>query len=225
MIELCKVTKSYFTGVELNVLREIDLAIHANEYVGIVGPSGSGKSTLLNLLGLLDRPTTGSVVFEGHNVVDMSDDELSRLRGRSIGFVFQSYHLIGHLSVLENVELPLFYQKVSPRERKRLALERLAEVQMGHRLHHLPAQLSGGEKQRAAIARALISDPNLILADEPTGNLDSKTGEEILAIFKGLQARGKTLVVITHDISIAQKIPRIIRMTDGVASEERKLCR
>jgi putative ABC transport system ATP-binding protein len=219
MIKLVNIGKTYPAGEGVRALQGVNLHVRAGEYVGILGPSGSGKSTLLNLLGLLDTPSTGQLLFEDRDVATLTDLELSRLRGRAIGFVFQSFHLITHLSVLENVELPLFYQGVPPRERRARAQAQLAGVNLGHRLNHLPRQLSGGECQRTAIARALVTEPKLVLADEPTGNLDSKTGLDILATFDALHSLGKTLIVITHDLSVARRIPRIVRIADGVMSE------
>ncbi len=219
MIRLVNIGKTYPAGAGVRALISVNLHIREGQYVGILGPSGSGKSTLLNLLGLLDVPTSGELRFEGRDVATLSDQELSRLRGRAIGFVFQSFHLVSHLSVSENVELPLFYQGVPHRERRERARAQLACVNLAHRLHHLPRQLSGGECQRTAIARALVTEPKLVLADEPTGNLDSKTGTEILALFDALHAQGKTLAVITHDLSVASRIPRIVRIADGILSE------
>ena len=219
MIRLVNIGKTYPAGAGVRALISVNLHIREGQYVGILGPSGSGKSTLLNLLGLLDVPTSGELRFEGRDVATLSDQELSRLRGRAIGFVFQSFHLVSHLSVSENVELPLFYQGVPHRERRERARAQLACVNLAHRLHHLPRQLSGGECQRTAIARALVTEPKLVLADEPTGNLDSKTGIEILALFDALHAQGKTLAVITHDLSVASRIPRIVRIADGILSE------
>jgi putative ABC transport system ATP-binding protein len=220
MIELLNVSKVYPAGTPVNAIRGVSLRVATNDYVGILGPSGSGKSTLLNLMGLLDVPTEGEVRFDGRHTATLSDAELSRLRGRSIGFVFQSFHLIPHLSVMENVELPLFYQGTSPRERRARAEAELNQVNLGHRLRHLPRQLSGGECQRAAIARALVTRPSLVLADEPTGNLDSASGGEILSIFGRLHAQGKTLVVITHEPAVAQRIPRLLHMVDGRVRED-----
>ncbi len=219
MIKLLDVTKTYFLGTGVQALRNANLTIERNEYVGILGPSGSGKSTLLYLLGLLDTPTQGRVLFEGRDTAQLTDNELSALRGRSIGFVFQSYHLVSHLSVRENVELPLYYQGLDPWERHDRAKAQIQKVNMAHRMNHLPTELSGGERQRVAIARALVTDPKLILADEPTGNLDSKSGAEILEIFEQLHAQGKTVVMITHDLSIAHRFPRVIRIADGMLQE------
>jgi putative ABC transport system ATP-binding protein len=220
MIELVNISKIYPAGTGVRALEGVNLTIRDGEYVGILGPSGSGKSTLLNLLGLLDSPTSGNLRYDHRDTTTFDDTELSRFRGRAIGFVFQSFHLINHMSVLENVELPLFYQGVSARERRARAEDQLRAVNLGHRLHHRPRQLSGGECQRTAIARALVTNPPMLLADEPTGNLDSKSGLEILAIFENLHQLGKTLVVITHDLNVARRIPRIVRIADGVLTEE-----
>lgn len=220
MIELVNISKIYPAGAGVRALEGVNLTIRDGEYVGILGPSGSGKSTLLNLLGLLDAPTSGNLRYDDRDTTTFDYTELSRFRGRSIGFVFQSFHLINHMSVVENVELPLFYQGVSARERRARAEAQLQAVNLGHRLLHLPRQLSGGECQRTAIARALVTNPPMVLADEPTGNLDSKSGQEILAIFENLHRLGKTLVVITHDLTVARRIPRIVRIADGVLTEE-----
>ena len=219
MIQLIDIAKIYPAGAGVRALEGVNLTIRDGEYVGILGPSGSGKSTLLNLLGLLDTPTSGVLRYDDRDTTTFTDAELSRFRGRAIGFVFQSFHLINHLSVVENVELPLFYQGVPPRERRARAEAHLAAVNLGHRLFHRPRQLSGGECQRTAIARALVTDPPMILADEPTGNLDSKSGQEILAIFDALHQQAKTLVVITHDLTVAKRIPRIVHIADGVLTE------
>jgi putative ABC transport system ATP-binding protein len=220
VIEFHHVTKSYDIGRELRILHDVNMVIERGELTAILGPSGSGKSTLLHIMGLLDRATGGQVLFEGRDVATLSDDELSTLRGRSIGFVFQSYQLIGYLSALENVEVPLFYRGVPPRERRERARRCLEAVRMLHRADHIPAKLSGGECQRVAIARALVGDPDLILADEPTGNLDTATGEEIVNIFQRLHAEGRTIALITHDTSLAARTPRVIHIRDGRVEPE-----
>jgi putative ABC transport system ATP-binding protein len=220
MIRLEHVTKTYPVGEGLTVLRDVNLHVTEHEYVGVLGPSGSGKSSLLYLLGLMDRPTSGLYRFEGLDVSALSDSHLSAMRGTRIGFVFQSFHLVGHLSAIENVELPLFYQRVPRSERRRRAAEALEQVGLQGRTRHHPAQLSGGESQRVAIARAIVTRPSLILADEPTGNLDSATGRDILAVLSELHAAGATVVMITHDPTIAARIPRIIRISDGCILEE-----
>jgi putative ABC transport system ATP-binding protein len=215
MLHMQGVSKVYAAGGGVRALDHVTLAVGSNDYLGIVGASGSGKSTMLHLMGLLDTPTEGELWFDDLEIRRLSDTELSRLRGRAIGFVFQAFHLIPHLSVLENVELPLFYQGVPPRERRARALASLEEVRMTHRRRHRPSELSGGECQRTAIARALVTNPRLILADEPTGNLDSAHGAEILATFRRLHEAGRAVVVITHDPAIARSLPRRVRLADG----------
>jgi len=208
--------KGYQLGaVQLQVLRGIDLTIKAGEYVAIMGPSGSGKSTLLNMIGCLDRPTSGQYFLGGKDVSILSDDELSLIRGKRIGFIFQSYNLIGQLNVIENVELPMYYQGYPEEKSADRARELAAMVGLGDRLKHRPAELSGGEQQRVAIARALANDPLVILADEPTGNLDSESGSEIMNILVGLHRKGKTLIIVTHDENIAMQAGRTIRLLDG----------
>jgi len=207
-------------GGGLTVLRRVSLEVARGEAVCIVGPSGSGKSTLLHIMGLLDRPSHGAVYIDGQDTTRLSDEALSHLRGRRIGFVFQAFHLIAHLSVRENVELPLLYQRASPAERRSRALASLEQVGLLPRERHRANQLSGGERQRTAIARALVTDPELILADEPTGNLDSRTGAEILGALDRMRAQGRTVVVITHDASVAARFPRVVNIIDGEVREE-----
>jgi putative ABC transport system ATP-binding protein len=208
-----KIVKNYRLGeVDVEVLKGIDLDIEKGEYVALMGPSGSGKSTLMNILGCLDIPTSGLYSIEGRPVSDLSEDELAEVRGRSIGFVFQTFNLLARTSALENVELPLHYQGRDARE---AALKALDSVNLAHRYDHRPNQLSGGERQRVAIARAIVTDPAIILADEPTGNLDSKTGKEILEIFEGLSQKGVTIVLVTHDPSVARHAHRIVHLRDG----------
>jgi len=211
--KLCKIYQ--LGAVELPALCDVDLKIEQGQYVAIMGPSGSGKSTLLNVLGCLDRPTSGEYWLGGEDVSGFADDELSLIRGRRIGFIFQSYNLIGQLNVIENIELPMFYQGYSERESADRARELAAMVGLGDRLKHRPAELSGGQQQRVAIARALANDPVIILADEPTGNLDSQSGFEILNILNDLHQRGKTLIVVTHDDNIAAKAQRSVHLLDG----------
>ncbi|MFY9343785.1 MAG: ABC transporter ATP-binding protein [Planctomycetota bacterium] len=216
VIELLAVGKVYGTAAHpVPVLRDIGFRVMPREFVAIVGASGSGKSTLLNILGCLDRPTTGSYRLVEQDVATLSDTELSHLRKTRIGFVFQSFHLVSHLTVAENVELPLFYARVPAAARRRRSTAILERVGLGHRLTHTPNQLSGGECQRTAIARALINEPSLLLADEPTGNLDSKTSAEIMRLFHDLHAGGATIVMITHDPLVATQAARRILLRDG----------
>ncbi len=216
VIELCGVEKHYQMGDTLvKALHGIDLAIYPGDYISILGPSGCGKSTMLNILGCLDQPTIGTYLLDGIDVSHLSDDELSRVRGKKLGFIFQSYNLIQQLTVVENIEVPLYYQGVSEKESREIAIELANRVGLGKRLDHRPTELSGGQQQRVAIARSLSNDPAVILADEATGNLDSKSGRDILEIFDGLNAEGKTLILITHDESMAQRTNRTIRLKDG----------
>jgi len=216
LLRLEGVTKVYRMGqVEVPALRGVDLTIDPGAFLAIMGPSGSGKSTLLHIAGLLDRPTSGRVLWAGDEVSSLRSARLAELRGRHIGFVFQTFNLMPTLSALENVELPLVFQGERPRERKRRAAQLLALVGLADRQRHRPGQLSGGERQRVAIARALASDPQLILADEPTGNLDSASGREILEVLRDLNERGKTLVLVTHDVEAAKVARNILRMRDG----------
>lgn len=216
ILKLEQIGKTYGTPANpLCVLQGIDLRVAEGEYVAIVGPSGAGKSTLLHIVGCLDRPTSGSYFFMGDNVAGLDDHHLSQIRKTRIGFVFQSFQLILHLSVLENVEMPLFYARVPRRERHARCRELIDRVGLGHRFDHLPSELSGGEKQRASIARALANDPALILADEPTGNLDSATSKEIMALLRDLHESGRTILLITHDNDISRSAPRRITLRDG----------
>ncbi len=216
-----KLCKNYQLGSnELRVLREINLTIHSGEYVAIMGPSGSGKSTLLNMIGCLDRPSSGDYVLGGQSVAQLDDDELSSIRGARIGFVFQSFNLIAQLNVVENIEIPMYYQGYSEQESAERALDLASMVGLADRVDHRPAELSGGQQQRVAIARALGNDPLIILADEPTGNLDSSSGTDILAILDRLHSEGKTLIVVTHDEHIATKAERVIRLFDGRIDKE-----
>ena len=211
-----RLCKNYQLGiVELQVLRDINLTIKSGEYVAIMGPSGSGKSTILNLLGCLDRPTSGSYNLGGQDVSALNDDELSMIRGTRIGFIFQSYNLIQQLNVIENIEVPMYYQGFSARESVERARELATMVGLGDRFTHRPSELSGGEQQRVAIARALANNPLIILADEPTGNLDSESGSEILNILVDLQKQGRTLIVVTHDDHVAKQAQRVIHVLDG----------
>lgn len=222
VLETRDVIKTYFLdGVEVNALRGITLSVHEGEMVSLMGPSGSGKSTLMHIVGLLDTPTTGQVVLEGEDASTMSPNQLAELRNRYIGFVFQSFNLLPRTSALANVELPLIYSGVPAAERTRRATNALERVGLGNRLGHFSSQLSGGQQQRVAVARALVTNPSIVLADEPTGNLDSRSGIEVMAMLQELNAQGITVLVVTHDDRIARHAQRVIRMLDGrVQSEE-----
>ncbi|HRE80966.1 MAG TPA: ABC transporter ATP-binding protein [Opitutaceae bacterium] len=215
------VTKLYKMGEEtIHALRGVSLDIRRNEYLAIMGPSGSGKSTLMNMLGCLDTPTSGRYDFTGKNVASMSDDELADIRNREIGFVFQTFNLLPRSDALHNVELPLIYAGIGKAERIARAKAVLDGVGLSHRMHHRPNELSGGQRQRVAIARALVTRPSIILADEPTGNLDSKTGVEIMALFEQLYDQGNTIIVVTHEEDIAQHARRIVRLRDGLVESD-----
>jgi putative ABC transport system ATP-binding protein len=216
VIRLDKVEKTYLMGDHaVYALRAINLEIHPGEFLALMGPSGSGKSTLMNILGLLDRPDSGSYQLKGEDVSQLTDDVRSRIRNSSIGFIFQNFNLLPRSTALRNVALPLSYRPLPDSERQTSALNALRAVGLEHRSHHLPTQLSGGERQRVAIARALVGGASVLLADEPTGNLDRKTGEEIMAILTGLTEQGKTVIMVTHDPYLAEMSHRTIRMVDG----------
>jgi putative ABC transport system ATP-binding protein len=216
MIRLTEVSKTYRTDkVETLALKDIDLTVERGEFVALMGPSGCGKSTLLNLIGLLDRPSQGAIDVDGIPIRRYADRQLARLRNQTFGFIFQSFHLIPDLRVIDNVELPLLYRSVSGSERRRLAREALARVGLSARMDHYPNQLSGGQQQRVAIARAIVGQPHVLLADEPTGNLDSKMGAEIMDILLKLNAEGTTIVMVTHDEREASQVGRIVRVFDG----------
>ena len=224
VIDIENITKHYLMGEEtVHALRGVTMQIRQNEYLAIMGPSGSGKSTLMNMLGCLDTPSSGRYYFSGKNVSEMDDDELAAIRNREIGFVFQTFNLLPRSTSLRNVELPLIYAGIDPETREQRATQALVDVGLGERLHHKPNELSGGQRQRVAIARALVNDPSIILADEPTGNLDSKTGEEIMILFEELHQRGNTVILVTHEPDIARHARRTIHLRDGIVERDEAL--
>jgi len=221
LIRLDAICRSYDMGSEtVHALRGVSIDIARGEYVAIMGPSGSGKSTLMNVLGCLDTPTSGIYELNGHNVGEMDDDELADIRNREIGFVFQTFNLLARSTALRNVELPLVYAGIDPDERREMALGSLSDVGLADRVSHRPNEMSGGQRQRVAIARALVNRPSILLADEPTGNLDSRTGTEILELFEALSAKGNTLIVVTHEEEVARHARRIIRIRDGLVESD-----
>ncbi|RPI65050.1 MAG: ABC transporter ATP-binding protein [Ignavibacteriales bacterium] len=221
IINIEHIAKVYKVGSEeVHALRDVSLKINRNEYVAIMGPSGSGKSTLMNMLGCLDTPTSGIYDFKSVSVSEMTDNELARIRNKEIGFVFQTFNLLARSDAVHNVELPLIYAGVSTSERRERAKQALIDVGLGDRMHHKPNELSGGQRQRVAIARALVTNPAIILADEPTGNLDSKTGEEIMALFHEIHEKGNTIILVTHEEYIAEHALRIIRLKDGLIEKD-----
>ena len=221
IINIEHIAKVYQVGSEeVHALSDVSLKIDKNEYVAIMGPSGSGKSTLMNMLGCLDTPTSGIYDFKGVSVSEMTDNELARIRNKEIGFVFQTFNLLARSDAIHNVELPLIYAGVSSSERRERAKQTLVDVGLEDRMHHKPNELSGGQRQRVAIARALVSKPAIILADEPTGNLDSKTGEEIMALFHEIHEKGNTIILVTHEEYIAEHALRIIRLKDGLVEKD-----
>lgn len=221
MIKLEHIFKIYEMGEnKVYALDDVSLHVAAHEFVSIIGPSGSGKSTLMNMLGCLDVPTQGRYFLDGTDISKKTDDELAEIRNKKIGFVFQGFNLLPKLTAVENVELPLIYSNVSAKERHEKAKEALAKVGLEGRIDHKPTELSGGQQQRVAIARALITDPPIVLADEPTGNLDSKSGKEVMEIFKNLNANGNTIILITHDSGVAAQAKRVVRIQDGKLYEE-----
>jgi putative ABC transport system ATP-binding protein len=217
MLTLTDIDKVYRTDtIETLALNQINLTVPAGEFLSIMGPSGCGKSTLLNIMGLIDLPTRGKITIDNQSIAGFSDAELSKFRNRRIGFIFQNYHLINDLPVADNVELPLLYRRISAGERRKLAAEALAKVGLSHRMSHYPAQLSGGQRQRVAIARAIVGRPALLLADEPTGNLDSNMGNEVMEILENLHREDKTtIIMVTHDENMAKRTQRLVRLFDG----------
>ncbi len=221
LIDLRKLTRVYQMGSQqVHALAGASLTVYPNEYVAIMGPSGSGKSTMMNIIGCLDTPTSGEYILNGQKVSEMSDNELAAVRNREIGFVFQTFNLLPRVNCLQNVELPLIYTGVRKSRRREMAMKALQSVGLGDRVHHKPNELSGGQRQRVAVARALVNTPSLILADGPTGNLDSKTGEEIMILFEQLYRRGNTLLVVTHEEDVARHARRIVRLRDGVVESD-----
>jgi putative ABC transport system ATP-binding protein len=223
MIQIENLSKIYQTGsAPLQVLKEVNLHIRPQEFVAVIGPSGSGKSTLMNMIGCLDTPTSGSIIIDNHPTDSLSEDELAEIRNLKVGFIFQSFNLLSKLTALENVELPLIYRGTNADERKEKAMKFLRLVGLEDRIGHLPSQLSGGQQQRVAIARALAGEPPIILADEPTGALDSKSGKEVIALLHQLNELGHTIVLITHDLDIARQAKRVVRIHDGMIVSDTK---
>lgn len=224
MMELTNIYKEYKTdGMGVTALRDINLLIGDGEFVAIVGPSGSGKSTLMNILGCLDVPTSGHYKLDGQEVGHLSPNQQADIRNKKIGFVFQSFNLLLRLNALENVELPLIYRGIRPSERRRLAMEALEKVGLGDRIYHRPSQMSGGQQQRVAIARALVGNPSIIMADEPTGNLDSRSGHQIMDMLVKLNEEGKTVILVTHDMDLAHMARRIVHIKDGVIEMDERV--
>lgn len=221
MLELKKISRTYKMGkIEVKALKEISFQVNAGEFLAIIGPSGSGKSTLMHIIGCLDHPTAGSFIIEGKDISKVNDNKLAEIRNKSIGFVFQQFNLLSRTTILHNVEIPLIYARVKAKERKKLATQTLEELGLGDRLRHKPNEISGGEMQRVAIARALVNNPLIILADEPTGNLDTKTGEEIMKIFDRLHQKGHTIIMVTHEFNIARHAKRAIHLRDGLIEKD-----
>ena len=226
IINIEHIAKIYQVGTEeVQALRDVSIRIDKNEYVAIMGPSGSGKSTLMNMLGCLDTPTKGKYEFNSVNVSDMTDNDLARIRNKEIGFVFQTFNLLPRSDALHNVELPLIYAGINYTDRRERAEKALVDVGLADRIHHRPNELSGGQRQRVAVARALVTNPSIILADEPTGNLDSKTGEEIMILFNEIHEKGNTIILVTHEEYIAEHAARIIRLKDGLIEKDEKVAK
>jgi putative ABC transport system ATP-binding protein len=223
LITLTDVEKHYDMGQEkVRALDRVSMSIESGEYLAVMGPSGSGKSTLMNIVGCLDSPTSGSYRLNGREIARMDDDELAEIRNREIGFIFQTFNLLPRADALQNVELPLVYSGLSRRERREQAVEALRTVGLADRIHHRPNELSGGQRQRVAIARALVNGPSIVLADEPTGNLDSRTGSEIMAVLAQIHRRGNTIILVTHEESLAARAARVVKLRDGgIVSDER----
>lgn len=223
ILHMQNIYKSYYMGEEeLEILHNVNLTIHSGEFVSILGPSGSGKSTMMNIIGCLDVPSAGKYTLSGNNIDDLNEIDLAKVRNKEIGFVFQSFQLLPRMTALQNVELPLIYSGVSASERKKRAQTMLERVGLADKLRNLPNQLSGGQQQRVAIARALVTEPTILLADEPTGALDQKTGEQVIALFEELNQDGRTIIMITHDTSIARHAKRVVKILDGHLSEQEK---
>lgn len=224
VIDIRNITKVYTIGSEeVHALRGVTMTIAKNEYIALMGPSGSGKSTMMNMIGCLDTPTSGEYLFEGQDVAQLSDDQLAEIRNKRIGFVFQNFNLIPRSDVFHNVELPMIYAGVGAAERRRATLDAIEKVGLTARMKHKPNELSGGQRQRVAIARALVNNPSIILADEPTGNLDSKTGEEIMGVFEDLYKAGNTIILVTHEEDIASHARRVVRLKDGCIEVDEKM--